>query len=71
LQLPFTIVQRTNVPGLEPTGDAVEVESVLYSTVSEIPRLTAIGAATHVTDAPGGIALLAAGSHLVGLTINA
>ena len=71
LQLPFTIVQRANIPCLEPTRDTVEVESVLWSTISEIRRPGVIRVITHVTDAPRGIALLTAGSHLIGLTIDA
>jgi len=52
LELPLAIVQRTDVPCLKPTGDTVEVESV-------------------ITDTPGSVTLFTAGSHLVGLTINA
>ena len=71
MQLPLTIVQRTNVPCLKPTGNAVEVECVLYSTVSEVQILGFIRVAAHVADTPGSITLLTARSHLVGLTIDA
>ena len=49
----------------------MEVESVLWYTVSETRRLSVIRVAAHVTDTPRGITLLAAGSHLIGLTVNA
>ena len=60
LQLPFAIVQRANIPCLEPAGDTVEVESVLYPIMSEGQGSNVIRTATHVADAPGSIALLAA-----------
>jgi len=71
LQLPLTIVQRTNIPRLEPTRDAVEMESVLHPTSLEVRRSGLVGGAAHVTDPPGGVALLTAGCYLVGLTIDA
>jgi len=71
LQLPFTIVQRTNIPRLKPTRDTVEVESVLQPTVSEARRLSVIRVVTHVTDTPGSVALFTARSYLIGLTIDA
>ena len=49
----------------------MEVESVLWLTVSKVRRPSVIDVATHVTDAPRSITLLTTGSHLVGLTIDA
>ena len=71
MQLPLAIVQRTDIPCLEPTGDTMEMESVLCSPASEVPRSGVVRVATHVTDTPGSIAFLTTRSHLVGLTINA
>ena len=31
LQLPFAVVQRTNIPSLQPARDAVEVEGMLQT----------------------------------------
>ena len=71
MQLPLTIVQRTNIPCLEPTRDAVEMESVLHATVLEVQRSSVIGGAAHVADPPGSVALFTAGGYLVGLAIDA
>jgi hypothetical protein len=48
----------------------MEVESVLWFTMSETRRLSVIRA-THVADTPGSITLLTARGYLIGLTVNA
>ena len=48
----------------------MEVESVLWFTMSEARRLSVIRA-THVADTPGCIALLTARGYLICLTVNA
>ena len=71
LQFPLTIIQRTDVTGLEPSRNTMEVECVLIigsSQLARCKRCTSSGA--YVTDPPGGIALFVSGRHLVGLTLD-
>lgn len=71
LKLPFAVVERADVPGLEPARDAVEVECVLQGRVGgdgahairRDARQIRVGEraaeeVAHVADAPGGVALL-------------
>ena len=70
MQLPFTVIQGADVTGLEPSGDAVEVECVLEDPqsvmLSRCPREVA-----YVADAPRGVAVLVSGRYLVGLALDA
>jgi hypothetical protein len=68
LELPVSVVQWTDLSGLEPSGDAVEMERMLSHVSSDIMDLNA---RTHVADTPSDSAFLACSGSLVGLTLDA
>jgi hypothetical protein len=67
LKLPVAVVERTDLPRLQPTRDAVEVECVLCLLARSLPHCVQ----THVADAPGNSALLARSGRLVCLALDA
>lgn len=78
LHLPFTIVERTHIPGFKPSRDTVEVESVLQDQERERkPYASARDegqckpAETHVTDSPSSVALLGGRRDLIRLAVDA
>lgn len=72
MQFPLTIIQRTDVTGLEPSRNTMEVECVLMIGSSQLARcIRCISPGAYVTDPPGSIALFVGGRHLVGLALNA
>lgn len=66
LELPVAIVQWTDLPGLEPPGDAVEVEGVL----KDVSRAHRLLNTTHIADTPCYRALFAGSRSLIGLTLD-
>jgi len=74
LQLPLAIVQRTDIPCLQPAGYAVEVECMLYviSKDQSYCKVTQrrLGR-THVANAPRRVAFFAGCGDLVGLAVDA
>jgi hypothetical protein len=67
LELPVAVVERTDLPRLQPTRDAVKVECVLCLLARSLPHCVQ----AHVADAPGNSALLARSGRLVRLTLDA
>ena len=68
LELPVTVVERADLTGLQPSGDAVEMESVLYTLLDEKRQELY---PTHIADAPGDGTFFSSGSSLVCLTFDA
>jgi hypothetical protein len=61
LQLPFTIVKRANVPCLEPTRNAMEVECVLRVRDKSVTQTNIVSRIDkiYVTDTPSSVTLFA------------
>ena len=70
LKLPISVVERANLAGFQPSGDAVEVEGVL---VAEHQLGTELGTRhfTYVADTPSNGTLLTSSRSLVGLAFDA
>ena len=71
LELPVTVVERADLTCLEPAGDAVEVEGVLYEHKLASSTIDDGEGSTYVADTPGDGALLRGRRSLVGLAVDA
>ncbi len=63
LELPVSVVQRADLPGLKPSGDAVEVEGMLFALVSSLIFSSRSEGArqSYIADSPRDGALLTGG----------
>ncbi len=72
LEFPFAVVQRAHLTRLEPSRNAVEVESVLHDDRALTNmKYEEIFSATHVADSPGNGAFFARCRSLVRLALDA
>lgn len=71
LEFPVTVVERADLAGLQPTGDAVEVEGVLRNSSVRLAISEARMWQAYIADTPSHRALLARGRSLVGLAVDA
>jgi hypothetical protein len=71
LQFPLAIVERAYIPGLEPSGDAMEMEGVLIGKSERFEHLRNGKRETYVTDTPSRVALFAGCRDLISLAIDA
>ena len=69
LELPVSVVKRADLTGLQPAGDAVEMEGVLEKRSTVLWRTG--GRIAYVTDTPSNSALFTGSRGLVGLTFDA
>ena len=73
LQFPLTIVQRTNIPSLQPARDAMKVECMLEPNAGDMKplRRKKKRKTRYVANTPSRVTLFTSGRDLVGLTVYA
>lgn len=74
LEFPIAVVERANLPSLEPPGDAVEVESMLKMLIQRSNRSKGScgeeWCRTYVANSPRDCAFFAHGARLVSLAFD-